>query len=279
MEEIKLEKLNAFDSVYTDDNNAALPILTGKETASELLDYMVIVITRRLCADKAFKGGYMLNQLLGSDSRRTSDVDFSVASEKVYEQVKAVLEEIAVKFSEVDLISSYEIKENISPTSSGGVKFYNKVGEQFLGVDVGMHDIAYGIRHYDFDVAALDGFEIERMLADKLIAILSRKRFRRTKDLYDFYAITSLFDFDYEKLQDYVERRGGAEWDNIPFSEVVIEQYRKAWDKLTLIGFESGSTLSKPSFEVVIERYYTVAIPMKAKKGFKRWEHLQQRLI
>lgn len=268
-----LEELNAFSAVQHDDDNNDLPALTGNETTLEVLDYMVIVITRLLTANKAFKGGYMLNKLLGEHSRMTHDIDFSVASVEVYEEVKSILKIIAEKFSEQGIISTYEIKETISPTSSGGIKFYDENGVQFLGVDVGMHDIAYGIQHYDFDVVSVEGFEIERMLSDKLIAILSRKRFRRTKDLYDFYAITSMFDFDYRKLVRFIEYRGGAEWDNIPFNETVITQYNKAWDKLDVISALTGDTLSKPEFQIAIERFYKVALAIKARERRALWDH------
>lgn len=38
-----------------------------------------------------------------------------------------------------------------------------------------------------------------------------------------------------QKLSKYIEIRSGAEWDNIPFNDDIIVQYKRAWDKLELI--------------------------------------------
>ncbi len=116
-----------------------------------------------------------------------------------------------------------------------------------------------GVQRYDLSIASLDGFEIERMLADKIIAILSSKRFRRTKDLYDFYIIVWSFDFDLRKLCSYIDRRGGAAWDNIPFSDVVLEQYQQAWERLDLVGSQTGKALFKNEFSEVLETFYQKA--------------------
>lgn len=54
--------MNVYAGVEHADDNSDLPALTGNETSNQLLDYMVLVITRRLTIAKAFKGGYMLNK-------------------------------------------------------------------------------------------------------------------------------------------------------------------------------------------------------------------------
>lgn len=88
-------------------------------------------------------------------------------------------------------VANYSIKEEIHERMSGGIDFYAEDGHKVLGVDVGLHDISYGIKHYNLEFTDVDAFTVERMLSDKLIAITTRKRFRRTKDLYDLYAITN----------------------------------------------------------------------------------------
>lgn len=111
------------------------------------------------------------------------------------------------------------------------------------------------------------------MLADKLIAITTRKRFRRTKDLYDFYAITNFFDVDMQKLSKYIEIRSGAEWDNIPFNDDIIVQYKRAWDKLELINSKTGNKIEKPGFDIVLGRYYALALAIKAGNISGFWRH------
>ena len=271
------EFMDAFASVEHSDENFDLPPLREGMSKIELLDYMVLSVTRTLSVQKAFKGGYMLNKLIKASSRQTSDIDFSISSKEDYEEIKHVLKSIAEKFICYGYISSYKIKETIEEKMSGGIDLYNDTGEKVLGVDVGLHDIGWGVTSYSFDVTTLDGFEIERMLADKLIAITSRKRFRRTKDLYDFFIITSSFDFSFDKLKEYVALRGGAEWENIPFTDVVIREYEKAWNKLRLIDI-NGNNLDPIEFSKAVMRFYVIAVPCKENKPLHHWNRLTQRL-
>ena len=256
-----------------DEDLDTLPPVKNQSSETELLDYMVLVLSRLMSCDIAFKGGYMLNQLLQGYSRMTHDVDFSIAKKGDYESVKAVLKKIALKFMEQGLIASYKIKEDIAEKVSGGIDMYAADGHKVLGVDVGLHNISYGIKHYDLVFTSVDAFTVERMLADKLIAITTRKRFRRTKDLYDFYAITNFFDVDMRKLSQYVELRSGAEWDNIPFDDDVIVQYKRAWDKLELRNSKTGNKIEKPGFDVVLGRYYALALPVKVGNINGFWRH------
>lgn len=252
--------------------------LTGKESLNDLLDYMVLRICRGVASKKAFKGGWMLTKLLQTRSRRTKDIDLSVSSVEAYEEVKEVLREIAEDFKQAGIIDDYHIKENITATSSGGVDFYRD-GRKILGADIGLHDITWGVKRYDFSLTTLDGFEIERMLADKIIAILSRKRFRRTKDLYDFCILVRAFDFDLRKIRSYIDLRGGAEWDNIPFNDVVLEQYRKAWEKLELVNAKTGRLMEKQDFSVVLELFYAIVLPLKSKFFIcPIWDHCEEDL-
>ncbi len=247
--------------------------LTGKESANELLDYMVLKICRGVAAKKAFKGGWMLTKLIQLRSRRTKDIDLSISSVEAYEEVKDVLREIAEEFRQAELIEEYQLKESVTPTSSGGIDFY-KDKRRILGVDIGLHELTWGIKRYELNLVSLDGFEIERMLADKIIVILSKKRFRRTKDLYDFYILVQEFDLDLRKLRSYIDARGGAEWDNIPFADVVVEQYRRAWEKLDLISSQDGSLMKKEEFSEVLELFYNIVLPLKAKAfAYPCWDH------
>lgn len=238
--------------VHGDNDESSLPPLKETATEIELLDYMVLVLSRSMSCSRAFKGGYMLNKLLKGSSRMTHDIDFSIAQRGDYDGVKDLLRRIAEKFKEMRYIDTYTIKEDIQERMSGGIDFYDADGSKILGVDVGLHNISYGVKHYDLSFTEVDAFTVERMLADKLIAITTRKRFRRTKDLYDFYAITNFFDVDVRKLSEFISLRGGAEWQNLPFNADVLVQYKHAWDKLELKSVTSGADLDKPLFDVVL---------------------------
>lgn len=273
-------KMNIFDSV--DNNHEAsedLPVISKDASDQDMLDYMVLVLSRQMTCAAAFKGGYMLNQLLGKASRYTRDIDFSISEEENYKDVKSILTKIAEKFLEIGLIAEYNVKETIAPKQSGGIDFYDATGAKTLGVDVGLHNISYGVQHYHLAFAEIEAFTIERMLADKLIAILTRKRFRRTKDMYDFYAITQFFDVDLKKLYELITIRGGAEWQNIPFNPTVIEQYQHAWDKLDLRAFGGSGAIAKPDFDVALDRFYEIALTLKDGNASYKWEHENERLL
>lgn len=52
---------------------------------------------------------------------------------------------------------------------SGGIDMYAEDGHKVLGVYAGLHNISYGVKHYDLVFTSIDGFTVERMLADKLL--------------------------------------------------------------------------------------------------------------
>lgn len=276
-----MEEMNIFGSVeHNDDNSDKWPDLCENPTNQDMLDYMALVTARFLNCQKAFKGGYMLNQLIADNSRMTHDIDFSIMKQEHYEDVKAVLKKLGEYFISKGLASSFRVKEDITETSSGGIDIYRdgiRGSEKILGIDIGLHSLSYGVTEYNISIGQVQGFEIERMLADKLTAILSRKRFRRTKDLYDFYAITNLFDVDCAKVYRYTEIRGNAEWNNIPFNDIVLSEYEKAWGKLQLVS-PNNLAIIKPSFEDAIQRFYAISIPLKDNIYDIRWDHVERKI-
>jgi len=256
-----------------------LPPIEGQATKGEILGYMVLVLSRFMSCDKVFKGGYMLDDLLHGYGEPIHDVDLSIARKGDYDGVKNVLEGISEQFKASGLIAEYTIKPSIGEGMSGGIDMYAANGRKILGVDIGLHNISYGIRHYDLGFTSVDGFSVERMLSDKLSAITTKKRFRRTKDLYDFYAITNFFDIDMHELTDFINSSGKVEWDNIPFNDDVLTQYKHAWDKLVLESYNNDRVIEKPEFLDAIRRLYAIALPIKNGDSCHRWEHVYGRLI
>lgn len=116
------------------------------------------------------------------------------------------------------------------------------------------------------------------MLADKITAILSIKRFRRPKDIYDLYCISETFDFEPYKVHDYILKRTngvGAEWDNFPFSEVAIRKYEHSYNKLSVKSiYKVKEQLTKPSFVAVLERFSVIVNYVKNCDGNNfEWVH------
>lgn len=216
-------------------------------TDDSVLDYIVFVITMRLGLENiAYKGGYILNKLI-PNTRKTYDVDFSIARRELYEDVKIVLGEIGNILISKDIIDSYKIKDDISETSSGGIKFI-KDNTIILGADVGLHSLGYGITSIRLDFIDVNRFAVERSLSDKISVICSRKRFRRVKDLYDTYMLISLYNINGNILTECLSHRN-VNFELMPIDETVIVQLKNAYDKLTLGSPERDSL--KPDFKEV----------------------------
>ena len=182
------------------------PIIELKEINSSM-DYMVLTLLQTFGNELAFKGGYMLTKLIPNCARQTHAIDFSIQHSELYQSLINTMTAIGTKFVKDGIISSFEIKQTIGPHCSGGMDMYNASGAKILGIDVGWHDITFGTTKTVIDIGEVRAFEVERMLADKIAATLSRKRFRRAKDIYDIFCITNCFDTDLNKIRNYLDIR------------------------------------------------------------------------
>lgn len=227
------------------------------------MDYMVLTLLRIFGNESAFNGGYMLKKLIPDCARQTQDIDFSIQSSELYQSLINTMIAIGNKFVKDGIISSFKIKQTIEPHCSGGMDMYDANGTKILGIDVGWHDITFGTTKTVIDIGEVRAFEVERMLADKIAATLSRKRFRRTKDIYDIFCITNCFDADLNKIRNYLDIRNAdvtVEWVNFPFSETIIRELEKAYDKLRLESIYSNTVLDKPKFSSVLGRFNAVCL-------------------
>lgn len=275
------ELLARMDSMYKDtvgasSNNTNVEIESveyAPNKINEYLDYMVLELVREFGNKLAFKGGYMLTKLMRNTARQTTDIDFSILSDDIYEQIKIKLWSICNHLQSTGVIDKYVIKDNIAHFMSGGADMY-KNGRKVLGVDVGWHDISYGTVIRSIDVCDVNSFKVERMLADKITAILSRKRFRRPKDLYDLYCISECMEFDAKIVQEYILKRTdgkGADWQNYPFNEKVLIEYEKAYNSLQLESIYSNVILERPTFDTVIGRFDVIAVRVKTVESSLMW--------
>lgn len=248
----------------------------------QILDCIAQEICNECKSYFAFKGGYELTKLL-ENPRATRDIDLSIQDEKDYEEFKVVLNNIGHKLVDLGVIKNYLVKDKISLTSSGGIECYSEEGNRLFGVDIGLHQLVSGIGKLDFKFGIVNAFVPERMLADKIRAILSEKRFRRTKDLYDCYVLVQNYDLDFLELKKLVNERIGQQvelWDNIPFSDTVLVKYSHAWDKLVLTSFFNPSqSLYKPGFQVVCSLFYKLVDPLKYNYEMVKWSSTQGRWI
>ena len=61
-------------------------------------DYIALELAREFGNKLAFKGGYMLTKIMTETARRTVDVDLSILSDEVYDDIRSRLTAICEKF-------------------------------------------------------------------------------------------------------------------------------------------------------------------------------------
>lgn len=218
----------------------------------------------------AFKGSYALKEYLPV-SRMTQDIDMSIQYEADYEVIKEVLTRYAERLKEYGAISEYSIKQIIEPAKSGGAELYLN-GEKIASVDIGLHDLSYGVRQSVLDTKNVNAFSIERMLADKLSVICSRARFRRAKDLYDTWAVISNCDIQYKELHKCLLGRN-VKFDMYPTDENVLKQYLQAYTSLKLTDIRTGEPIPVPEFHKVMTKLAFFIEPLIDDAKLSVWGH------
>lgn len=204
----------------------------------EILDYIAVRLCKCLDTNEmAFHGGYVLNKIIPKDTvRGTVDVDVSIKTEAYYHKVVEVLKDIGEVLVSDGIMESYKYKEVATEECSGGLDLYRTSKERRkLGADVGIRDVGRCVVPITL-VSGVDAlrFSVERMLADKMTAMHSDKRYRRTKDLYDFYIITNSFDVDVDTLRDELTNHSSIDWNNSPMEPSIRDKYEQAYSKLRI---------------------------------------------
>lgn len=107
-------------------------------------------------------------------------------------------------------------------------------------------------------------FNIEGILSNKIMSILSRNRFKQSKDLYDFYVITNIHDFSLSKLKSCILENTTFEdlFSTVPLNDIEIQEYREAFNNLHLEPVR-GESLPSVSYEKAIERVSDVLTKVK----------------
>lgn len=207
-------------------NKATLTLLchkiskqTGLTFNSVMTYYFLEMILKKLSQSSysknyIFKGGFLLSNVIGVESRSTVDIDFlfqniTLSFENVEKQLKDILAipieginftlQSIVSIKESDLYSGYRASilcqlENI---------------KQMVHLDIATGDIVtpHPI-HYDYKSLFEDGhfpiiaYPIETIIAEKLQTIYSRNFLNsRSKDFYDIYILSKLKREEIDTLQ------------------------------------------------------------------------------
>lgn len=254
LDEVTLEVIR---SKYIEEDSFDVvenPKLDSNSTDIEILDWIIVFLCSRLkSVNLAYKGGYVLMKVFPDTARLSHDIDFSLGEGEIYESIVIpALKDMGELLIQNKCIDSYTIKDSITPTSSGGIKLHRVTKDKVdLGVDIGWHELSYGVQAWDILGVSTTRFSVERMLSDKLLAIFSRKRFRRTKDLYDVHLLVNSCSINIDALREFLDNRG-INWELSPFRDDVIEEYGNAYKKLDVKNY-TGASIKKPDFSICME--------------------------
>ncbi len=201
-----------------------------------------------------FKGGLFLGEHTGKP-RYTQDVDVSIASADVYARMREVLKDFGEELIAEDIIHEYAVEEAVLPNRSGGAKYRDMTGRVLLSIDVSLGGDELSCIVMDTSIAGRVHLEsIEQVLADKLTVLYSRKRFRRSKDLFDIWQILSCCQVNISHLRELLKVREllPLPLDKAPFNEEHYVQLEHAYNTLSIRDASTEELVEKPPFAEVV---------------------------
>ncbi|WP_311479860.1 nucleotidyl transferase AbiEii/AbiGii toxin family protein [uncultured Anaerococcus sp.] len=184
---------------------------TGLPFNSVMVYYFLESILKRITESKyksnfIFKGGFLLSNLVGIQSRSTVDMDFLLNNEKLSEDnIINILKEVLANHGSDNIIYKIMGTESIKDTDKyGGVRCKILCKLENIRVQVPL-DIATGdiitpssidyqyVSCFDDRVITIKAYPIETMIAEKIETIFSKGLLNsRSKDFYDLYIIYNL---------------------------------------------------------------------------------------
>lgn len=269
MTELEWCKENAPDSLKNADEETLLSVMHDvyletvgpvEEETLELnpinnnLDYIVIEMCKAFGNKIAVHGGYMMTKFLPDVARQTRYVDLDLYSADIETEVLDKLKRIAEELVSVGVIDSYRFGGKLNELTCCGIEMY-KDNKKILSADIGLRDLSFGTKVYSLSVGDINAHVPERMVCDKMSAMLSDRRCRRSKDLYDIYYLTEVFNIDIEFVYNCtLECTMQVAWDNFPLSDEEVVALERAYGKLKVTSIYKDVDIHKPLFSEVFER-------------------------
>ena len=251
---------------------------TGLTFNSVMTYYFLESVLRKLSISKyndkfIFKGGYILSNIVGLDSRSTVDIDFLFKNMSLTEELLVEIFDDILEYNEKDSIQ-YELKgiqEIKKQDEYGGyrIQILCKLDNirQIVPLDIATGDIlTYKPVDYEYktifseDNLKIKAYNLETMLAEKLETIYSKGFLNsRSKDFYDIHLIYRFKsnDVDFEKLSKACERTfdyRGTILDFASFKEMIdIILADKGFNDRWKAYANKNNYVKEISFENVIE--------------------------
>lgn len=214
---------------------------TGLTFNSVMTYYFLEIILKKLSqsyyADHyIFKGGFLLSNVIGVESRSTVDIDFlfhkqTLSEENVQQQLEEILTESKddIQFS-IQSISSIKESDNYGGYRATILCQLENI-KQIIHLDIATgdivtpHPVTYAYKAiFNDESFSIIAYTIETILAEKLQTIYSRNFLNsRSKDFYDIYILSKLKknDIDFRQLNVACQRTFSYRETELDYNEIV----------------------------------------------------------
>lgn len=214
---------------------------TGLTFNSVMTYYFLEIILKKLSqsyyADHyIFKGGFLLSNVIGVESRSTVDIDFlfhkqTLSEENVQQQLEEILTESKddIQFS-IQSISSIKESDNYGGYRATILCQLENI-KQIIHLDIATgdivtpHPVTYAYKAiFNDESFSIIAYTIETILAEKLQTIYSRNFLNsRSKDFYDVYILSKLKknDIDFRQLNVACQRTFSYRETELDYNEIV----------------------------------------------------------
>ena len=214
---------------------------TGLTFNSVMTYYFLEIILKKLSqsyyADHyIFKGGFLLSNVIGVESRSTVDIDFlfhkqTLSEENVQQQLEEILTESKddIQFS-IQSISSIKESDNDGGYRATILCQLENI-KQIIHLDIATgdivtpHPVTYAYKAiFNDESFSIIAYTIETILAEKLQTIYSRNFLNsRSKDFYDVYILSKLKknDIDFRQLNVACQRTFSYRETELDYNEIV----------------------------------------------------------
>lgn len=214
---------------------------TGLTFNSVMTYYFLEVILKKLSRSSyadhyIFKGGFLLSNIIGVESRSTVDIDFlfhkqTLSEENVQQQLEEILSEVKnnIQFS-IQSITTIKESDNYGGYRATILCQLENI-KQIIHLDIATGDVVTPQPiTYDYKAIFNDenfpiiAYTIETVLAEKLQTIYSRSFLNsRSKDFYDVYILSKLKkdDIDLAQLKMACERTFSYRETELNFNNII----------------------------------------------------------
>lgn len=214
---------------------------TGLTFNSVMTYYFLEIILKKLSQSSyadhyIFKGGFLLSNVIGVESRSTVDIDFlfhkqTLSEANVQQQLEEILTESKddIQFS-IQSISSIKESDNYGGYRATILCQLENI-KQIIHLDIATgdivtpHPVTYAYKAiFNDESFSIIAYTIETILAEKLQTIYSRNFLNsRSKDFYDVYILSKLKknDIDFRQLNVACQRTFSYRETELDYNEIV----------------------------------------------------------